>query len=354
MNTTAWYQGLIDDNGLAELRVEKNGEWLSKHHRDTHSLMLDVQQHDDEGFNCYTTINRPKPEEFEDSKPRFLRDADIDVVSRLLIDFDPKRKSSPSTPRQLDHARAAARKVEALLASLRWPDPARAESGNGIHLLYRVRIPNVVEWHPKWQSCLKGLKQIFNFEKVEIDTSVANPAQLTRAYGSVNHKATKPSGEGRCRRSEVFVPANYQCVPWTALQGLVDLAGETLGTQVGHVRLPKPTAPPEAIGEVWAKGITRPSMSSLGSGCWIATSSSVMPTNMQSFALGQINIRVAGRRMRLPAQCSSLTTPIPYFTARTTHALTETCLTSSRHCQTPINSVRKRGGFNDDPTTLSK
>ena len=234
MNTTAWYQGLIDDNGLAELRVEKNGEWLSKHHRDTHSLMLDVQQHDDEGFNCYTTINRPKPEEFEDSKPRFLRDADIDVVSRLLIDFDPKRKSSPSTPRQLDHARAAARKVEALLASLGWPEPARAESGNGIHLLYRVRIPNVVEWHPKWQSCLKGLKQIFNFEKVEIDTSVANPAQLTRAYGSVNRKATKPSAESRCRRSEVFVPANYQCVPWTALQGLVDLAGETLGTQVGH------------------------------------------------------------------------------------------------------------------------
>ena len=103
------------------------------------------------------TINRPKPEEFEDSKTRFLRDRDIERVSRLLIDFDPKRKSSPSTPLQLDHARAAARKVEALLASLRWPDPARAESGNGIHLLYRVRIPNVVEWHPQWQLCLKGL-----------------------------------------------------------------------------------------------------------------------------------------------------------------------------------------------------
>ena len=240
MNSSAWYDGLIDDNGLAELRVEKNGEWLSKHHRDTHSLMLDIQQHDDEGFNCYTTINRPKPEEFEDSKPRFLRDADIERVSRLLIDFDPKRKSSPSTPRQLNRARAAARKVEAPLASLGWPDPAWAESGNGIHLLYRVRIPNVAEWHPKWQLCLKGLKQIFNFEKVEIDTSVANPAQLTRAYGSVNRKATKPSGKGRCRTSEVFVPANYQCVPWTALQSLVDLAGETLGTQVPRAfqRLP--------------------------------------------------------------------------------------------------------------------
>ena len=31
MNTTAWY-GLIDDNGLVELRVEKDGKWLSKHH----------------------------------------------------------------------------------------------------------------------------------------------------------------------------------------------------------------------------------------------------------------------------------------------------------------------------------
>ena len=70
---------------------------------------------------------------------------------------------------------------------------------------------------------------------VPIDTSVANPAQLTRAYGSVNRKATKPSAESRCRRSEVFVPANYQCVPWTALQRLVDLAGETLGTQVSPV-----------------------------------------------------------------------------------------------------------------------
>ena len=202
--------------------------------RDTHSLMLDVQQHDDEGFNCYTTINRPKPEEFEDSKPRFLRDADIDVVSRLLIDFDPKRKSSPSTPLQLDHARAAARKVEALLASLRWPDPARAESGQWYPLASSSSDTERGRVAPQWQLCLKGLKQIFNFEKVEIDTSVANPAQLTRAYGSVNRKATKPSAESRCRRSEVFVPANYQCVPWTALQKLVDLASETLGTQVGH------------------------------------------------------------------------------------------------------------------------
>lgn len=234
MNTTAWYEGLIDDNGLAELRVEKNGEWLSKHHRDTHSLMLDVQQYDDKGFNCYTTINRPRLEEYTESKARFLRDTDIECVSRLLIDFDPKRKSSPSTPRQLDHARAAARKVEALLISLGWPSPALAESGNGIHLLYRTRIPNAAEWHPKWQSCLKGLKQIFNFDKVEIDTSVANPAQLTRAYGSVNRKATKSSAESRCRRSEVFVPANYQCVPWTALQRLVELAGETLVAQISH------------------------------------------------------------------------------------------------------------------------
>jgi len=234
MNTTAWYQSLIDDNGLVELRVTKDGKWIPGDHKTVDDLIWTIQYFGDSGYDCYTTINRPKLDQYADSKPRFLRDTDVERISRLLIDFDPKRKSSPSTPRQLDHARAAARKVEALLASLRWPKPAWAESGNGIHLLYRVRITNVVEWHPKWQLCLKGLKGIFNFEKVEIDTSVANPAQLTRAYGSVNHKATKPSGEERCRRSEVFVPANYQCVPWTALQKLVDLASETLGTQVGH------------------------------------------------------------------------------------------------------------------------
>ena len=34
-----------------------------------------------------------------------------------------------------------------------------------------------------------------------------------------------------------------------------------------------------------------------------------MPTSMQSFALGQMSIQVAGRWMRRPAQCSSPTTP---------------------------------------------
>ena len=67
-----------------------------------------------------------------------------DVTDRrwLLLDFDPVRESGVSaTEDELSAAILRARAVAEALSAEGWPEPVRAVSGNGAHLLYRVDLP---------------------------------------------------------------------------------------------------------------------------------------------------------------------------------------------------------------------
>ena len=117
--------------------------------------------------------------------------ADHDVTRRrwLLVDFDPKRpKDTSATNQQLEAARANAQACLEWLRSQGWPDPLHAESGNGMHLLYPLDLPNDDESRSLIKGALEGLAARFDDAAVSIDQTVFNAARIVKLYGTVANK----------------------------------------------------------------------------------------------------------------------------------------------------------------------
>ena len=71
--------------------------------------------------------------------------SDADILRRrwLPIDIDPLRPSGvSSTDEEHTLALAKAEEVACWIAGLGFPEPIKADSGNGAHLLYRIDLPN--------------------------------------------------------------------------------------------------------------------------------------------------------------------------------------------------------------------
>lgn len=116
---------------------------------------------------------------------------DKDVTRRrwLLLDFDPKRpKDTAATPAQLEAAKSVAREGYRYLSSLGWPQPVTAESGNGVHLLYPVDLPNDAATASLLQAVLNGLADRLDNDTVALDRAVFNAGRVCKLYGTVANK----------------------------------------------------------------------------------------------------------------------------------------------------------------------
>ena len=223
MSQRTWFQHLLDDNNAVELRVQDaRDRWTSGIYDDLDALLRDMAHFNERGCNVYTSLNPPTHYVVTNRvhrKVQALKDADIEQYTRLLIDLDPEREESPSSDDELDLAREAARRVHALMKGYGFPEPAWACSGNGIHLIYRAKIPKAGDFYPQWRETLKGLSNLVQVEGVKLDASVGNPARICRAYGTFNLKSAGAS-QRPFRRSEVWIPTPFRCVPRSALRAL--------------------------------------------------------------------------------------------------------------------------------------
>jgi hypothetical protein len=114
---------------------------------------------------------------------------DRDVTRRrwLLVDIDWVRPAGiSSSDAELAAAIERAGEVRVYTTGLGWPAPVEARSGNGAHLLYRIDLPaddgGIVK------RTLEGLHAKFSADGVKIDTSVFNPARITKCYGTLAAK----------------------------------------------------------------------------------------------------------------------------------------------------------------------
>ena len=230
MSQRTWFQHLLDDNNAIELRVSDGIRWASGYYDDLDALLRDIDQFNEYGCNVYTSLNKPTHYVVTNrilDKAKALRDADIEQYTRLLIDLDPERSESPSSDDELERAREAARRVHALMKGYGFTEPAWACSGNGIHLIYRVKIPKASEFYPQWKETLKGLSNLVQVEGVKLDTCVGNPSRICRAYGTINLKRDE-TAQRPFRRSEVSIPSPYRCVPRSALRAFSEVCIQSI------------------------------------------------------------------------------------------------------------------------------
>lgn len=115
--------------------------------------------------------------------------SDKDIIARhwLLVDIDSVRPANISAS-EAEHAGSITRALEvrAYLRSDGWADPIIADSGNGAHLLYRVRLP--LDDGGLTQRVLTALAFRFSDNQYQIDQSVYNPARIWKLYGTTSRK----------------------------------------------------------------------------------------------------------------------------------------------------------------------
>ena len=110
-------------------------------------------------------------------------DSQIMRRRNMLIDADATRPGGiSSTNEEHEAAIARVRQIAANLTACGWPAPLLADSGNGGHLVYRIDLPAD---DTRVQKVLKALATKYDDDVIKIDTSVYNPARITKVYGTL-------------------------------------------------------------------------------------------------------------------------------------------------------------------------
>ncbi|WP_394326507.1 hypothetical protein [Methanofollis ethanolicus] len=139
--------------------------------------------------------------------------SDADIVRRrwLPVDLDPVRPGGVSSTEE-EHA-AALRRADAIarwLDEQGFPEPIRADSGNGAHLLYAVDLPNDDGGLVK--GVLATLDALFSDEKVTVDTANANAARIWKLYGTCSRKGDNTAERPHRRAKLLSVPEHAEIV----------------------------------------------------------------------------------------------------------------------------------------------
>ena len=150
--------------------------------------------------------------------------SDADILRRrwLPIDIDPLRPSGvSSTDEEHTLALAKAEEVACWIAGFGFPEPIKADSGNGAHLLYRIDLPNDEAATALVKSCLATLDALFSDERVSVDTANFNAARIWKLYGTVSRKGDNTQERPHRRSRIISAPDLLQVV---TVEQLIELA----------------------------------------------------------------------------------------------------------------------------------
>lgn len=142
----------------------------------------------------------------------------------LLIDIDPVRPSGTSaTDAQLDAAKVKARAVYGYLNGIGWPAPLVAESGNGMHLLYAIDLPNEDDATALVKAVLIALGERFDDAQTKVDRAVFNAARICKLYGTLANKGDHTAATPWRLSKLLQTPARAVVTP-EQLRGLIPAA----------------------------------------------------------------------------------------------------------------------------------
>lgn len=147
-----------------------------------------LEKEDSLGRDCYYVLNptalTPLPIGANQSG---TKEGDVPRRRHFLLDFDPVREHKIATEEQYLRAWSVATLAQLTLTEEGWNDIIAASSGNGVHLLVPVDLPNDEPTKLIVRRVQRGIADRFYHSGVEIEC-FPDAARLVRAYGTVNHK----------------------------------------------------------------------------------------------------------------------------------------------------------------------
>lgn len=135
---------------------------------------------------CYDRIQKNR---FEKNAKATTSDHDVVGYNWLMIDLDPKRPSgTSSTDEQIEKAKEQGNKIYQFMRNLGFSKPLFANSGNGVHLLYRIRLKNSDENRKLIEMSLKTLNMLFASPEIDVDMKNFNQSRVCKLYGTTAQK----------------------------------------------------------------------------------------------------------------------------------------------------------------------
>ena len=217
-----------------EVRVigtARRKEILSGYFQDAETLFQKFDTIDLRKRNIYITLGEVREECFSRSQSNCFEmnpavttnDNDIIAYRWLFVDLDPVRPTGiSSSNEQLQCAEELRDKVYEYLQGLGFPEPVRAMSGNGYHLLYRIDIPNDTAGRALIEKCLKNLSSLFDNDKVKIDTTNSNPSRICKLHGTLAQKGTSTKERPHRMSKILSAPDVITVTTRETLQALAD------------------------------------------------------------------------------------------------------------------------------------
>ena len=191
---------LKTENQLFEVRVIYNSKQMYSGYFKTADDLIKAFNKDIRDYancNIYITLNSLNEACYSREQQNFFKknakatSSDNDVVGYdwLFIDVDPKRPTgTSSSDDQVAAAKEIGNKVYSFMKNVGFYDPLFGFSGNGVHLLYRVKMKNSDENRELIKKCLNVLDMYFSDDEIQIDLKNFNPARVCKLYGTQAQK----------------------------------------------------------------------------------------------------------------------------------------------------------------------
>lgn len=227
---------LTEPGQVVELRIPEaegiKGRTDSGYFKNYGELAKVAASYTRRAHGVYVTLNPVNPDLFARSadavKERAkLTTSDGDILRRrwLPIDLDPERPSGISST-DAEHAAALERAGEIAdwLRAFGWPEPVRADSGNGCHLLYRIDLPNDDAAKSLIEGCLHVIAERWTDGAVKVDRSVGNAARIWKLYGTLSAKGDDIEERPHRFSRLLSVPDQVEPVPFELLEAMAEKA----------------------------------------------------------------------------------------------------------------------------------
>ncbi|MGO5421869.1 AAA family ATPase [Mediterraneibacter faecis] len=191
---------LKTENQLFEVRVIYNSKQMYSGYFKTADDLIKAFNKDIRDYancNIYITLNSLNEACYSREQQNFFKknakatSSDNDVVGYdwMFIDVDPKRPTgTSSSDDQVAAAKEIGNKVYSFMKNIGFYDPLFGFSGNGVHLLYRIKMKNSDENRELIKKCLNVLDMYFSDDEIQIDLKNFNPARVCKLYGTQAQK----------------------------------------------------------------------------------------------------------------------------------------------------------------------
>ena len=223
------------DDQLYEIRIHGGTKKIiSGYFRGADKLIAELKKlrkQDLDEANIYISLNKINDACYDRKQRDVLRTyndattSDTDVVGYdwLMVDLDPVRpKDTSSTASQIEKAKQKANKIYEYMTNLGFEKPLVAESGNGVHLLYKLAVANTEERKALLKDALTALDVLFSDNEISVDKVNHNPSRICKLYGTLAQKGSDSEERPHRMSRIVSCPAELKTTDVAYLQKLAD------------------------------------------------------------------------------------------------------------------------------------